>query len=58
MIEELKYQQDQQVLHNQISNLETLKAQQVEDFFIHGFSIKENSLLSFRVKWKKDNVCN
>jgi hypothetical protein len=32
MIEELKYQQDQQVLHNQISNLETLKAQQVEDF--------------------------
>ena len=29
MIEELKYQQDQQVLHNQLSNLEVLKAQQV-----------------------------
>jgi hypothetical protein len=31
MIEELKYQQEQQVLHNQISNLEALKAQQVEN---------------------------
>jgi hypothetical protein len=30
MIEELKYQQDQQVLHHQISNLEVLKAQQVK----------------------------
>ncbi|CAF4077701.1 unnamed protein product [Rotaria sp. Silwood2] len=30
MIEELKYQQDQQVLNNQISNLEALKAQQNE----------------------------
>jgi hypothetical protein len=34
MIEELKYQQEQQVLHNQISNLEVLKAQQVEDFYL------------------------
>lgn len=32
MIEELKYQQDQQVLYNQISNLEVLKAQQVKYF--------------------------
>ncbi len=32
MIEELKYQQGQQVLHNQISNLEVLKAQQVKHF--------------------------
>ena len=31
MIEELKYNQDQQVLYNQISNLETLKAQQVNN---------------------------
>jgi hypothetical protein len=31
MIEELKYQQEHQVLHNQISNLEVLKAQQVEE---------------------------
>ncbi|CAF1316067.1 unnamed protein product [Adineta steineri] len=30
MIEELKYQQDQKVIHNQLSNLETLKAQQTE----------------------------
>ncbi|CAF3107753.1 unnamed protein product [Rotaria socialis] len=30
MIEELKYKQEQQVLHNQISNLEVLKAQQSE----------------------------
>ncbi|CAF0731883.1 unnamed protein product [Rotaria sp. Silwood1] len=30
MIEELKYHQDQQALHNQISNLEALKAQQNE----------------------------
>jgi hypothetical protein len=29
MIEDLKYQQDQQVLHNQLSNLEVLKAHQV-----------------------------
>ena len=32
MIEDLKYQQDQQALHNQISNLEVLKAQQVTHF--------------------------
>lgn len=36
MIEELKYQQDHQVLQNQISNLEVLKAQQVNvDQMIH-----------------------
>ena len=29
MIEELKYQQEQQTLQNQLSNLEVLKAQQV-----------------------------
>jgi hypothetical protein len=33
MIEELKYQQEHQILHNQLSNLEVLKAQQVEDLF-------------------------
>ena len=31
MIEALKYQQDQQVLQNQLTNLETLKGQQVND---------------------------
>lgn len=31
MIEELKYQQEQQLLYKQISNLEVLKAQQVND---------------------------
>lgn len=31
MIEELKYQQDQQVMHHQLSNLEALKAQQVQN---------------------------
>lgn len=30
MIEELKYNQDQHVLYNQIANLEVLKAQQVK----------------------------
>lgn len=34
MIEELKYQQDHQVLQNQISNLEVLKAQQVNDWHV------------------------
>jgi hypothetical protein len=29
MIEELKYQQEQQTLRNQLANLETLKTQQV-----------------------------
>ena len=41
MIEELKYQQDQQVLHNQISNLETLKAHQVEDLHLYRFNNEE-----------------
>ena len=34
MIEELKYQQEQQALHNQLSNLEALKAQQVNKFIL------------------------
>jgi hypothetical protein len=34
MIEELKYQQEQQILHNQISNLEALKAQQVDKILL------------------------
>lgn len=33
MIGELKYQQEQQALHNQIANLEALKAQQVRKFY-------------------------
>jgi hypothetical protein len=39
MIEELKYQQEQQILHNQISNLETLKAQQVKKLDFSVFKI-------------------
>jgi hypothetical protein len=46
MIEELKYQQDQQVLHNQISNLETLKVHQVEDLHFCRFN-KEKFICFF-----------
>ena len=40
MIEDLKYQQEHQMLHNQLSNLESLKTEQVFDclrfeFFVH-----------------------
>lgn len=35
MIQELKYQQDQQVMHHQLSNLEALKEEQVNPLIQH-----------------------
>ena len=35
MIQELKYQQDQQMIHHQLSNLEALKEEQVDDLIQH-----------------------
>jgi hypothetical protein len=54
MILELKYNQEQQVLHHQISNLETLKAQQVK----YSLSFERKEILFFRMKWKKTNENN
>jgi hypothetical protein len=55
MIEELKYQQDQQILHNQLSNLEVLKGHQVK-CFIQFFMPNSNRV--FRLKWKTTNENN
>ncbi len=58
MIEELKYRQEQQVLNNQISNLEALKAQQVKHCIFLFLKYEIKFVLFFRVKWKKNNVNN
>ena len=44
MIEDLKYQQEHQMLHNQLSNLESLKTEQVFDWLRFEFLVHASLL--------------